>query len=90
MSYVGQLVGVIVGSEKKVPKGVLLELPLKGLMFNLMGLNRFKGKPIPWQIRQKWAKQIVCGVAAYHEHGHIVAGLRTYSWSVCIMSKTMQ
>jgi hypothetical protein len=82
-SHVAQLVGIIVDSEKKL-KGMLVELPSKGPMFRLMDAHKFKRKPIPWPIRQKWAKQIVRGLAAYHERGHVVAGMRTYNWCVCI------
>ncbi|TVY27216.1 Vegetative incompatibility protein HET-E-1 [Lachnellula hyalina] len=82
-SNVAQLVSIIVDSEKKL-KGVLVELPSKGPMFRLMDAHKFKRKPIPWPIRQKWAKQIVRGLAAYHERGHVVAGMRTYNWCVCI------
>jgi hypothetical protein len=78
------LVGVVVDSEKKLLKGILIELPSKGPMFRLMCAHRLKGKPIPWPIRQKWAKQIVRGVAAYHERYHVVGGLRTYNWCACI------
>jgi hypothetical protein len=52
-SHVAQLVGVIMDSEKKLLKGMLVELPSKGLMFRLMGAHRLKRKPIPWPIRQK-------------------------------------
>lgn len=50
---VAQLVSVILDSEKKLLKGILVELPSKGPMFRIMDTHRFKGKPIPWPIRQK-------------------------------------
>jgi hypothetical protein len=65
-------------------KDMLVELPSKGPMFRLMGAHRLKRTPIPWPIRQKWAKQVVQGVAAYHERGQVVAGMRTYNSCVCI------
>jgi len=49
-----------------------------------MDAHRLKGTPIPWPVRQKWAKQVVPGVLAYHERGQVVVGMRTYNWCVCI------
>lgn len=83
-SHVAQLVGVIVDSERRLLKGILVELPSKGPMFRLMKVYRSKGKPIPWPVRQKWAKQIVRGVAALHERGQVIGGIRTYNWCVSI------
>ena len=53
-------------------------------MLKLMSDHRLKGRPIPWPTRQKWAKQIVRGIAAYHERGPVIAGMRTYSNIICI------
>jgi hypothetical protein len=52
-SHVAQLVGVIVDSEKKLLKGMLVELPSKGPMFRVMGAHRLKGTPIPWPNKTK-------------------------------------
>ena len=61
-----------------------MELPVKGPMYRLMSAERVLDMPIPWPIRQNWAKQMAQGVAAWHERGHVVAGMRTYNWCVCI------
>ena len=82
--HVAQLVGVVVDYERKLFKGTLTELPPKGPLFQLMEAHKVKGKPIAWPIRQKWAKQIVRGVAAFHERCQVIGGLRTYNSSVCI------
>jgi hypothetical protein len=82
--HVAQFVGVMVDTKKNLLKGMLVELPSKGPMFKLMDAYRFNSESVPWARRQKWAKQIVRGVAAYHERRQVIAGLRTYSLSVCI------
>jgi hypothetical protein len=81
--YVAQMAGVVVDLENKL-KGILVELPSKGPMFQLMDAHRLKSRSIPWPIRQKWAKQIARGLTAYHERRHFIAGFRTYNYSVCI------
>jgi hypothetical protein len=84
VSHVAQLVSVISDSERKLLKGVTVRLPSRGPMFRLMDARRPRGQPIPWEIRQKWAKQIVRGVAIYHERCQIIGGLRSHSWNICI------
>jgi hypothetical protein len=76
-SHIAPFVGVVVDSDRRSLKGILVDAPPKGPMFSLMDLHRFKGKPIPWPIRQKWAKQIVRGVRAYHERSQVIGGLLT-------------
>jgi hypothetical protein len=49
-----------------------------------MDTYRLNNKPISWAMRQKWAKQITRGVAAFHERGQVVGGMRTYNWCVCV------
>ncbi|CAI6340620.1 unnamed protein product [Periconia digitata] len=83
-SYVAQMIGVVIDPETNLFKGMLVETPAKGSMFVLMDIHRSRGKPIPWPIRQKWAKQIVHGVAAYHERCQVIGGLRTYSYCISI------
>jgi hypothetical protein len=83
VSHVTQIVGVVVDSKRTFVKGALIELLAKGPVFNLLDARRTNGNPVPWRVRQEWAKQVVRGVAAFHERGQVLGYLRTYNWSVC-------
>src|SRR6201999_1589237 len=74
--HIAPFIGVVLESQTDLLKGMLVELPSKGPMFTLMSNHRLKGEPIPWPRRQKWAKQLVHGVAAFHERDQIVGALR--------------
>jgi hypothetical protein len=66
---VAQLLGISIDSNNGLLKGLLTALPANGPLFGLMALHRAVGRPIPWPIRQKWAKQTVRAVAVYHDLG---------------------
>lgn len=82
-----QLLGVVVDDEGKLLKGMLVELPGKGPMFQLMAKSRSAEAPVPWPRRQKqkWAKKIVKGIAAFHERGQVLTVLRTDSFCIRIV-----
>jgi hypothetical protein len=82
--HVAQVVGIVLDSEGTLVKGVLVELPAKGPLFPLLLKQSRQGKPVPWPVRQKWAKQITQGVAAIHDRRQVIGGLRTYNGCVNI------
>jgi hypothetical protein len=82
--YTEQLLAVAVDLQNQLVKGLMIDVPTKGPMFQLMAAYRFKGKSIPWPMRQKWAKKIVRGFNSFHTHGHAIGGLPTYSSYVVI------
>lgn len=76
--------GLVMDATFKKLRGILVEIPAKGPMFVIMEAHRRRHRPIPWPIRQRWAKQIVTAVAMVHEQGLILGQLRTYSKLFCI------
>jgi hypothetical protein len=76
--YVSPLVGVVLESQTGVLKGMLVELPSKGPTFY------FDGGSQTQEQANTVAKQIVRGIAAFHEQRHVVGALRVLSWSICI------
>lgn len=83
--YVSPLVGVVLESKTGVLKGLLVDLLSKGPTFRLMADHTSNNKPIPWLRRQKWAKQIVRAVAAFHEQGRFMGTLRDLlGFTICI------
>jgi hypothetical protein len=83
--HVAQVVNMVVDSEREFLKGVLVELPSKGTLFGLLDSHNYQGKPVPWPLREKWAKQITQGAAAIHERRQVIGGLRTHNHCVCIV-----
>lgn len=82
--YCAALKALVMDPESRLLKGMLVEIPSKGPMFVIMNVHRLRGSPIPWAIRQRWAKQIVKAVAAVHDRGLVLGQLRTYSRLFCI------
>jgi hypothetical protein len=76
--------GMVVDFKTNLLKECLMDLPAKGQIFRITEAHRAKNNPIPWAIRQKWAKQIVRGVAQVHDRDKVIAGNRHYHPWVCI------
>lgn len=63
-----QFEAVIVDDKCEVVKGLLIGFAEQGALVDL--LYDFKGE-LQWKRREKWAKEIVCGLAEIHEAGYV-------------------
>ncbi|KAI9876513.1 MAG: hypothetical protein M1830_006339 [Pleopsidium flavum] len=63
-----QFRGVIVDDKKEVVKGLLISLAEQGALVDL--IYDMKGQ-LPWKSRERWAKQIIHGLAEIHEAGFV-------------------
>lgn len=63
-----QFRGVVVDDKKEVVKGLLISLAEQGALVDL--IYDMKGR-LPWNSRERWAKQIVNGLAEIHEAGFV-------------------
>jgi len=74
-SAITPFIGVITDDRTQELRGFLKELPAQGLMFDIMRQAEQKGLVVPWERRQKWARQIVAGVLQAHSKGFVVGSL---------------
>jgi serine/threonine protein kinase len=68
--HVVQLEGLVTDDRGEVVKGLLLSYASQGAMVDM--IFDFRGTAsLPWHRREKWAKQIVSGLADIHESGFV-------------------
>lgn len=76
-------VGVVLDDTRHQVKSYIYEYAKKGPLCHLMEMKKPQDVPIPWARRQKWARQIVEGVADIHAQGLVVGSL-TQGACVCV------
>ena len=59
--------GIVVDDESTMVKGLLISFADKGSLADLI----YDYKDLPWERRQRWARQIVQGLAEIHEAGYV-------------------
>lgn len=69
-AHVTQLEGLVTDDSGSVVKGLLISYASQGALVDM--LYDFRGtSELPWHRREKWAKQIVQGLADVHEAGFV-------------------
>ncbi|EGS21110.1 uncharacterized protein CTHT_0029510 [Thermochaetoides thermophila DSM 1495] len=63
--------GVVLDNEGQHVRGVLISYAAKGALIDILYDERERGAKIPWSRREKWARQIVAGLAEIHEAGFV-------------------
>ncbi|KAI1386265.1 uncharacterized protein F4822DRAFT_310863 [Hypoxylon trugodes] len=66
--------GVVVDENDSV-KGLLINYAEKGALIDVIYDTQEEGHPLPWSIREKWARQIVQGLSDVHEAGFVQGDL---------------
>ncbi|OTA92698.1 hypothetical protein M434DRAFT_31602 [Hypoxylon sp. CO27-5] len=54
--------------RRGIISGFMTELPFHGGLVNLMANSTVSGRPVSWERREKWCKQIIQAVATAHAH----------------------
>ena len=60
---------IVLDEQQQFIKGLLISYAECGTLVDVIYDNR--DPPLPWEKRDKWAKQIVAGLADIHEHGFV-------------------
>ncbi|OBT78235.1 hypothetical protein VF21_03018 [Pseudogymnoascus sp. 05NY08] len=76
-------IGVVLDDTRNQVKSYIYEYAKKGPLCHLMEMTKPQDVPIPWARRQKWARQIVEGVADIHAQGLVVGSL-TQGACICV------
>ena len=67
-----QLKGLVVNEDKSLIKGLLLSYADQGALIDILYDSKEGHIPrVPWERRERWAKQIVQGLANIHEAGFV-------------------
>lgn len=82
--HVTQLAGFVVGAKDHLYKGLLMNMARHGPLFSFLVRQQLEGKPVSWPIRQKWAKQLVRAVAAFHRRGQTCGTLNTLNHGLAL------
>lgn len=70
-----RLYGVVVDEDDDIIKGILIRYAEKGNLTDIIYDNCNDNSVIPWRTRQRWAYQIVRGLADIHNHGLVQGDL---------------
>jgi serine/threonine protein kinase len=64
--------GVVVDDDDQVVKGLLISYAEQGALIDVIYDSQENGgQELPWQVREKWARQIVRGLSDIHETGFV-------------------
>lgn len=64
--------GVVMDDEMRVIKGLLISYAEKGSLADLIYDDRYDDRGnLPWEKRERWAKQVVQGLNEIHEAGYV-------------------
>lgn len=63
--------GVVVDDHSQLVKGLLIDYADRGTLIDILYEHREHRIPLPWSTREKWARQIVQGLADVHESGFV-------------------
>ncbi|KAL2872677.1 protein kinase family protein [Aspergillus lucknowensis] len=63
-----QVEGIVVDDRQEIVKGLLISFAEKGALVDL--LYEYRGT-LPWERRERWARQIVHGLCEIHEAGYV-------------------
>ncbi|KAI1322997.1 hypothetical protein F5Y16DRAFT_21448 [Xylariaceae sp. FL0255] len=64
--------GVVVDDDDQNVKGLLISYAEKGALIDVIYDSQERGEQdLPWQVREKWARQIVQGLSDIHETGFV-------------------
>jgi hypothetical protein len=69
-NHVIKLEGIIETDDGTTIKGILISLAARGALIDLIYDAKLSA-PIPWPRRERWARQIVAGLAEIHEAGFV-------------------
>ncbi|WYZ45382.1 hypothetical protein EsH8_VIII_000698 [Colletotrichum jinshuiense] len=70
--HIIQFFGVVVDDDDEHVKGLLISYAVHGALIDVIYDNRQESElDLPWQLREKWARQIVQGLADIHESGFV-------------------
>ncbi|KAL9020791.1 MAG: hypothetical protein Q9185_001975 [Variospora sp. 1 TL-2023] len=66
-----QFQGLVVDEHNTVVKGLLISFAEQGALVDLLYDHKEEKEPLSWPRRERWAKQIVNGLAEIHEAGFV-------------------
>ena len=66
--HVIQFGGCVVDDQRQKVKGLLISYAPRGALIDILYNQRGR---LPWPVREKWARQIVAGLAEIHEAGYV-------------------
>ncbi|KAI0101440.1 hypothetical protein F4776DRAFT_499381 [Hypoxylon sp. NC0597] len=73
-SSINPFVGTLL-DQRGIISGFMTELPLQGGLATLLANSTTSGRPVVWERREKWCKQIVQAVATAHAHDFSIGTL---------------
>ncbi|KAK0671094.1 hypothetical protein QBC41DRAFT_335455 [Cercophora samala] len=66
-----QFYGVVVDDREEHVTGILISYAEQGALIDILYDHAHEHPPLPWSIREKWARQIVAGLSEIHEAGFV-------------------
>ncbi|KAK4181900.1 hypothetical protein QBC36DRAFT_1343 [Triangularia setosa] len=66
-----QFYGVVVDDREEHVTGILISYAEQGALIDILYDHAHDHPPLPWPIREKWARQIVAGLSEIHEAGFV-------------------
>ena len=78
-SRVARFAGVVLDDTRKRVKSYLTEWPVLGSIQQFLSQSDARGEPVPWVVRDMWARQITTAVSEVHSKGIVIGSLRLNS-----------
>ncbi|KAK0735899.1 hypothetical protein B0T21DRAFT_290552 [Apiosordaria backusii] len=66
-----QFYGVVVDDDEEHVTGILISYAEQGALIDILYDHAHDHPPLPWPLREKWARQIVAGLSEIHEAGFV-------------------
>ncbi|KAK4204104.1 hypothetical protein QBC40DRAFT_312211 [Triangularia verruculosa] len=66
-----QFYGVVVDDTEEHVTGILISYAEQGALIDILFDHAHDHPPLPWPIREKWARQIIAGLSEIHEAGFV-------------------
>ena len=74
-SGINPLIGVVLDEDSGIINAFLCELPANGRLFRIMNNANKSGRPVTWDRREKWCRQIVQSIAEMHSKAFVAGFL---------------
>lgn len=66
-----RLHGLVTDSSGEIIKGLLIAYASRGALVDVLYDHNKNAEPLSWDLREKWARQIVHGLSEIHEAGYV-------------------
>ncbi|KAK0630998.1 kinase-like domain-containing protein [Bombardia bombarda] len=69
---VAKLYGIVLSQRTRRLKSILVEVPTRGPIFELMDQAKRAGNPVSWKQREIWCRQLTKTISEVHSRGFVV------------------